>query len=136
MKNCITISETASNVLKDVYDIEHLTKHRSTARRPHSVGCAASNSGQSRRTFESRFLQIIHASGKRSLTTSTLSFMRSAAALLPLLFLAPCIAADLPEPPAAGVILSSVSASRTHSCGISDQGRLYCWGDGSGGQLG
>ncbi|MCA8838415.1 MAG: hypothetical protein K8963_11285, partial [Proteobacteria bacterium] len=81
-------------------------------------------------------MQIIHASGKRSLTTSTLSFMRSAAALLSLLFLAPCTAADLPEPPAADVILSSVSASDTHSCGISDQGRLYCWGDGSGGQLG
>ncbi len=73
---------------------------------------------------------------KWSLKPSTLSSMHLAALLLFSLILTPCIAADSPELPAANVIFSSVSASSTHSYGVSDQGQLYCWGSGSGAMLG
>lgn len=36
----------------------------------------------------------------------------------------------------AGVTFTAVDAARTHTCGLAVDGRLYCWGDNSLGQLG
>ena len=131
-----TYNETASYVLKDVCNINYLAKHRSTVRQPHPAGSTTFNRRQSKQTFESRVLKITRTSMKWSLKPSTLSSMHLAALLLFSLILTPCIAADSPELPAANVIFSSVSASSTHSYGVSDQGQLYCWGSGSGAMLG
>ena len=39
-------------------------------------------------------------------------------------------------PVAGGLRFESVSAGRDHTCGLTVEGRAYCWGAGSSGQLG
>lgn len=47
---------------------------------------------------------------------------------------APC--SKSPVIVAGGLTFAHVSAGRTHTCGVSDAGTAYCWGENSSGQLG
>jgi alpha-tubulin suppressor-like RCC1 family protein len=46
------------------------------------------------------------------------------------------IAADLPTPVGVAAGWSDIAAGAAHSCGLKFSGELYCWGQGSAGQLG
>jgi len=45
-------------------------------------------------------------------------------------------AVSIPTSVAGGVAFASISAKLNHTCGVSNSGTLYCWGDNSVGQLG
>ena len=115
------------------YDLTHTCiGHYPTmrTRRVPIIGCSTSEYSQA--------VQAGQPTESQQPKTNALAYVRAVALLLPL-YLTPCVAAEPAEPaepPAAQVVFSSVSAGIRHSCAVSAQGRLYCWGDGRYDQLG